>query len=132
MTAANLKPRLSLIALDPTNQKANQPKMKTPAETEAEKIDRVKTLIKESIAEATMGDAGQIHHKHAALRLEDQVCKVRNSLAAVCALTRSTQSHGKHGNGELDTLAELGRDCLVDLLEIISDRLSTALELDGS
>ena len=132
MTARTPKPAIRLISAASTDPKAKIPTMKTPPDTEDEKVARIKTLIKEAVAGSTRSDPGPARRRRAAERLEDHVLKVRNALTAVCVLAQSTQVHGEYPNGELDTLQHLGRDHFVDLLEIIGDRLSTALEMEGN
>lgn len=126
------RPAIRLISASSTDPKAKTPTMKKPTDTKDEKVARVKALIEEACAGSPRIDAGPDRRRRAAECLEDHVLKVRNALAAVCVLAQSTQVHGEYPNGELDTLQHLGRNHFVDLLEIIGDRLSTALELDGS
>lgn len=127
MTAAQ-RPRLAVIAQDSTPRKATMPKT-TPPTTREEKLAELKAIIRENAIPSRPRAA---HRNLAQMRLADHVHLVRNSLDAVCALTQSTQPQGKYENGELDTCVNLGRDHLGALLELISDRLSTALEMDGS
>lgn len=132
MTSPTPKPACRLISAASTDPKAKIPTMKTPTDPKDEKAARVRAMIREACAASTGADRGPVHRRRTAARLEDHVVKVRNALAAVCVLAQSTQVHGEYPNGELDTLPHLGRNHFVDLLEILGDRLSTALDLDGS
>jgi hypothetical protein len=124
------RPSLRLIAADSTNPKAKIPTMKTPAQTEDEKAARVRAMIQEACTASTRADPGPTQRRRTVASLEDHVLKVRNAIAAVCVLAQSTQVHGEYPNGEPDTLQGLGRNHFVDLLEILGDRLSTALDID--
>jgi len=86
------RPAIRLISAASTDPKAKIPTMKTPPDTEDEKVARIKTLIKEAVAGSTRSDPGPARRRRAAERLEDHVLKVRNALAAVCVLAQSTQS----------------------------------------
>ncbi len=125
------RPSLRLIAADSTNSKAKIPTMKTPAETEEQKAARVRAMIQEACTASTSTDPGQTQRRRTVASLEEHVLKVRNALAAVCVLAQSTQVHGHYPNGAPDTLQGLGRNNFVDLLEILGDRLSTALDIEG-
>lgn len=131
MTVPTPKPVIRLFAPSATNPKAKVPTMKTPAENEDEKAARVRAMIREACTASTSADPGPTQRRRTVASLEDHVLKVRNALAAVCVLAQSTQVHGQYPNGEIDTLQDLGRNHFVDLLEILGDRLSTALEIEG-
>lgn len=121
MTAA--RPRLTLIPPASTNRKASRPKMTKPPEEEAKKAN-LKAILAESIAETTPVQPGPAHRKMAETCLVDHVHMVRNGLEAVRSLVIPSD-----GRGEIDDLANLGRNDLVDLLELITDRLGLALEI---
>lgn len=129
--AKSKKPHLTLITPDQTPPKGRKPKMSKPIARDAKKSEMT-AMIKEAFADAAPTPTGPVYRKLSQLRLADHVSMVHNALEAVRCLAIPSHGTGISPDGLLDDMANIGRNHFVDLLEIINDRLGTALELDGN
>ncbi|MDD5478745.1 hypothetical protein [Rhodoferax sp.] len=76
--------------------------------------------------------SGPVAHSLAQLHLVDHAHMVRNSLEAVRCLTMQSAHVSTLANGAHDTLDIVSRHHLCDLMEIITDRLGFALEVEAA
>lgn len=75
---------------------------------------------------------GPVQRRMNELHLVDSVGMARNALEAVRCLAMPTIGTGNTTSGAPECLELVGRNHFVDLLEIISDRLSLALENEAN
>lgn len=128
MTAATEAARLHLITPTSTRtQKATMPKT-TPPMTQEEKLAALKTMIRDNV---TASRPRAVRRNPNQMRLVEHAHLVRDSLEAVRSLALARHGSDESGNGAADDLQILDRNHLGALLELISDRLGTALEMDG-
>lgn len=82
--------------------------------------------------QATNPTSGPLASSLAQLHLVDHAHMVRNSLEAVRCLTMQSAHASALAHGTHDTLDVVSRHHLCDLMEIITDRLGFALEVEES
>ena len=102
--------KLTLITTDLTKPEMRKPKM-------------------EAMPPAAPPHSTPLYRKLSSLTLVDHVGMVHNALDAVRCLIIPSSGLGMTPGGYPEDLSAVGRNQLVDLLEIINDRLGAALEM---
>lgn len=97
-------------------------------QTITESLDTMNTVN----TKATEPTSGPLARSLAQLHLVDHAHMVRNSLEAVRCLTMQSTHASALVNGSHDTLDVVSRHHLCDLMEIITDRLGFALEVEAA
>jgi len=96
--------------------------------TQEEKLAALGAMIRDNV---TASRPRAVRRNPNQMRLADHAHLVRDSLEAVRSLALASHGSDDSGNGAADDLQILDRNHLGALLELISDRLGSALEMDG-